>query len=473
MFKFNYILLISFTLTIFGCIDDDFLPYEYQDAQSLTSAFNDDIKPLLINRLLFAKALSKALNHIELRDYINKLSRDNTTNTFNEIIFALHKDDVIKDGRKFKDYIEQEVDDEITSIYGKDFLNKIQEQDPMLAIKLPDIFYLFNWDIYKFSPFVYAKTIFPIGNDENGPFYMGYHCSGLQDKLYKLRKVNKFSLVVKYSEDYLLIDIENLVNHKKIPLINIFPQYTPFVWNNLKETILSKSYKSPTGDNKYYVKKRLLFDLFKNIEKKDYVNYIDTTTCEKQCVRNCFNQDSSYNKILSLKFISFDLMTVFQGNTFILNDNIDLFMLYNSFLGENKVEVVNRFFITGFRRDEYMKRNINIVLRLISEKYEKIGEILIPYLDINIEILEFNEIQLNHLLEKGWNSLQNKDRDMEFFLIQRDEIVYKYRIGIGKLNDISDEYFFDYEQLGNEYFRYCTPPVDYFPFGGLIAINYK
>ena len=66
----------------------------------------------------------------------------------------------------------------------------------------------------------------------------------------------------------------------------------------------------------------------------------------------------------------------------------------------------------------------------------------------------------------------NRDLDFEFFIVFSEELVFKYRIGMGKINDISDEYFFRYEDLGNEYIEYCYPPLDYYPFGNILAISY-
>ncbi len=466
------LLIFIFSLSLFSCKYYDPKPFVYEDILSLTSGFNKDNKYLFTNRLAFAKLLAKALEGAELKDYIKRISKDKTTNTFNEIVFALHKDDIIEDGKILQDYIVDEMDNEVKSLYKGDFITKILEQDPMLVIKLPDIFYDVDWDVSDFSPMVYAKTIDQIGEDKLGPYYIGYHCSGYQDKLHKVRKVNKFSLIVKYSEDYILLDVDKLVNYQGLPLSVIFPQYSLSVWQKLKGKILAQSYKSPNDNNMYYIKKRVMFDLYKELEETEYRNYFDPSVCNEKCVRDCFHVDSTYNTVVSLTE-SIDLTNTFWESTYVLKENEDMLMLYNAFLGGVNVEVVDKYFIAGFRRADFIKRTFKLDLRPKKEEYDEIGKVVIPYIYFEMEDEEFNEIQLNHIVEKGWNSPKNRDRDVEFYTIFREDLIFKYRIGVGKFEDISDEYFTDYVDLGNEYITYCTPPLDRLPFGSIYAISYK
>jgi len=471
-FKLLIFTLFATFITFGSCNHDDSKPFEYQNIQSLTSGFSKDNKYLFVNRLAFSKLLAKALKHVELRDYIYRLSKNNTNNTFNEIIFALHKDDIVEDQKTLKDYIVNEIDDEIAFFYKDDFIDKILEQDPMLTIKLPDIFYEFDWDTNIYSPMVYAKTLNPIGENNLGPYYIGYHFSGYQDKLYRLGRTYKFSLVVKYSEDYILLNTDKLTNHQGLGLQTIFPQYLPATWLKLKDKILSQSYKSPSGDNVYYIKKRILFDYYKNLEDGRYRKFIDTLSCGERCLRDCSIIDSSYN-IIGYFREKFDLVgTFWSEKNYILQENMDILMLYNEFLGNDTVNVVNKYLISGFRRDDYIDRNIKIDFKPETQNYDGIGEVLLPYIYFEVEDNGFKKIQLDHLVEKGWNSAKNGDRDIEFFIVFSEELVFKYRIGIGKINDISDEYFFRYEDLGNEYIEYCYPPLDYYAFGNILSISY-
>ncbi len=472
MIKYTKLLIFALILSLFSCKYYDPKPFVYHDILSLTSEINKDNKYLFTNRLAFAKLLAKALENVELKDYIKRISKDKTVNSFNEIIFALHKDDIIEDGKTLQDYILDEMDNEIKSLYKDDFIAKILEQDPMLSIKLPDIFYNVNWEVCDFSPMVYAKTIDPIGYDKLGPYYIGYHCSGYQDRLYQLRKVNKFSLVVKFSEDYILLDVDKLANFQGIPLSYIFPQYSLPVWDKLKGKILSRSYKSPVGNNLYYIKKRVMFDLYKELEENEYRKYIDSTGCDEKCLRDCVPVDSTYNTIESITERT-NITDIFWDNSYILRENKDLLMYYNSFLGGDIVEVVDKYYIAGFRIADFITRKIRVDLKPEIEKYDEIGKIKIPYVYVEVEDEKFNKIQLNHVVEKGWNSPKNRDRDIEFFSIYRENLIAKFRIGIGKLNDISDEYVTYYQDVGNEYITYCEPPVKNYPFGNILAISYR
>jgi len=468
-FKF---FIAVFVLGLSSCKHYVTRPFDYQDISTLIAGIDEGNKYLFTNRLAFSKLLAKAMKHVELRDYLQRISRENTDHIFNEIVFALHKGDIIDGCMTLQDYIRNEIDSEIRPFYQGDIIETLLVQDPMLTIKLPDIFYDIDWDVFDFSPLVYARTIDPIGNDERGPYYIGYHYSGYQDRLHQLRRPTKFSFVVKFSEDYILLDVGELTSFQGIPLSSLFPQYTPAVWSKLKDKILSQSFKSPDGSNLYYIKKRVMFDLYKAWEKMHYRNYVDSTDCKGRCLRDCYPIDSTYNVIESFTEDA-NLTEIFWDDTYILRENEDILIYYNAFVGGDEVKLIDKYYIGGFRNAEIINRKLKIDLNPKKQKYEHIGKVVVPYVSVVVLEQNFNKIELNHLVEKGWSTPKLRARDFEFFTIYRENLIFNYRVGIGKLNDISDEYCTLYKDLGNEYFGYCTPPVKRFGFGNIFEISFK
>lgn len=472
MSEIKIIISIFFIILISSCKENYIeRPFDYVTIRSISEKYPDNSKPFITIRLAFAKTLAKAFEHYEFREYIWNTSKHNTESVFNEILFSLHHRDIIYNKKTLFDYINEAADNEVISLFGNNFAAVILENDPMATIKIPDIFYNFNWEYEKFAPIVYAKTIDPIIEKNN--YYIGYHFTGYQEKLNRSKKVKKFSIVVKYSEDYLLLNKINWKSYQGLSFFDLFPQYTPKSLEKIKPKILQKSISSITDQNMIYVKKIDIFNLYRNhIELQD-IPFINIDNCNKNCFRDCKDQDSSYTTIGSIRFITEDLIYAFEEKTYILQDNIEFLMLYNAFISGTEVKVFDKYIIAGLRRDNFINRKININLILIPEKYKDIGLVMMPHIEVNIEILDFKTIELNHLLEKGWNSSKNIDRDIEFFMIFREELFNYYRIGIGKKNDITNEFLSRYRIVGNEYLLYCDPPYDYLPFGSTISIKYK
>ena len=76
--KYLYLLLI---LILISC-HKDFIPFQSKSISDLTSNVPEKIKHKTQLRLAFAKAVANALEDVEFRDYINRVSRKNTDKFF-------------------------------------------------------------------------------------------------------------------------------------------------------------------------------------------------------------------------------------------------------------------------------------------------------------------------------------------------------------------------------------------------------
>ncbi len=454
-----------------SCKEEVKRPYNYIPIETLLNAHEEPFLSIDRMRLALAKTIANAMKHIEVRAFFYNLSKQNTTDRFNEVLFALHTEDIVSNNKSLRYYLTNAMDDEVSSLFGKDFVNIIIHNAPLLCLKIPDVFYSIDWDISSYAPFIYAKTIcsFPDNDFTN----IGYHPSGLQDKLSRFKNAKKYGMIIKFSEDYILMDPERLTTHQGYNFFDFFPQYNMKNWYLLKKGILAESFQSKTDPKLYYVPKKTLSTHFINWEKENAPPFISTDNCEEKCLRDCQDQDATFSRLMSLEFLEYDLLRVLRWKSFMLKETEDLFVLYNLIDNSSTGKIIDKYYLAGFRRQDFVNRTIEAKIVLKTINYENIGEVIIPFVSLKVITNDFNRIPIYHVLEQGWLSPDKYDHDFEFFLFEREAYLRKIRIGIGRRYNISDEYLWNYSILGNEYFGYCLPPVDHFPFGNLFTIEFK
>lgn len=109
-------LLVLFLFIFLSCQKEE-LPFQSRTITEMTANMEGDIKELSQLRLSFGKAVANALEDVEFREYINTISRKNTQSYFNEIVFALHKDDIAVGNKTLETVIKEAVCKETKELY--------------------------------------------------------------------------------------------------------------------------------------------------------------------------------------------------------------------------------------------------------------------------------------------------------------------------------------------------------------------
>ena len=445
-------ILIIFLIT--SCHKDR-LPFQSRSISDLTGNLTGEIKQRTQLRLSFAKAVANALEDVEFRDYIYRISKENTKSFFNEIVFAIHKDDIVVGNKSLATVIKEAADKEITDLYGSDFINKVLEEDPLVAIKIPDIYYKFNWDIESYAPMVGVWT--PIYIDSETKSFVGYHYSGFMDYLHTNEIINYFLIVVKYSEDYIMFNPSTWMNEKNISIFELIPQL-----DNCSDTIFKYIDKiglnNPKLNDFIYIKKRLIADYFINKCESDYVYFGEMAmqNCEEECVRDCIKNVDEINDvfekvtILNENLLGFSTLELFEDN---------LEVLFFFFIPPND-SIIDIYKIIGFRKNEYFDYNVSYTEELVEQRYESIGKVRVPKVYVKKKIGKNKDIYINHRFRKGWGNEDSNSFIMHNFLIVRYHdivksipLIYSYMKAPPLVLNCSDLIEIDQSPLD-----YCMPP---------------
>jgi len=128
---------------IFSC-GKEVLPFQKKTISELTLNMQSNIKKASEIRLAFGIAVANAMEDISFRNYIKNISSNNTDSIYKEILFALHKDDIVACNTTLAQYINMNINDEIKNIFGDQFIQKVLQEDPLVCIKIPDVFWGFD-----------------------------------------------------------------------------------------------------------------------------------------------------------------------------------------------------------------------------------------------------------------------------------------------------------------------------------------
>ncbi len=419
-----FILLVITIL--FSCVKErKQLPFHPKSIAELTANMEGDIKRLSKLRLSFGIAFSKALEDIEFRDYVYSLSKENTDSFFNEIVFALHKDDKAVGNKTLATVINDAAVDEVKEMYGDDFINIVLENDPLVSIKIPDVFYDFNWETGKYAPMVAIKTPGNVGENKYLE-YLGYHYSGYIDYYFPLKFKNYFTIVVKYSEDYILYNKSNNLNEKNIQLFELMPQLE-MCWEYMSDYLVQTGIQSPVLDNMIYIKRRDIAEEFLNNCVGNYIYYGEMVmaNCKKECIKDCISidNDDKISDVIENVAVANPLMIDFFALEF-FQDNFDIFF----FTFNPNGEIIDKYMITGYRKSEYYGRDISFDKDIKEERYEIIGNTIIPRVKINLNYTSPKNVFINHRFRKGWGKDTNGFVMQNFSCIRYSDIVRKYPI---------------------------------------------
>lgn len=466
--QLSILILLGCTIFFSSCPNKIEIPFQPKSITELTSNLTGELKDRMILRLAFAKAVANALEDMELREYIYQVSKENTKSFFNELVFAIHKDDKVVGNKSLETVITEAVDKEITDFYGSgsDFIKKVLAEDPLVSIKIPDIFYDLSLEIEKYAPMVLTKTPDYISDDQQIESYISYHYSGFQEVNNIFNKPKYFSIVVKYSEDYILYDKEGETNEKNVNIFYILPQFQKH-WNSIKNKIENLGTPYFNDENKIFLNKLDLFGFYSSNYEPQNSHFGDFSNCMEVCKRDCLTKDSINNVLLKLKIdpkiIDKDIKS---SVLFEENYNLLFFLSKTDQFGQS-VETLDKYALTGLRKKNYVDRNLKLELSIFEKTFENIGTIRIPELNYTYEYSNYQakNISLNHLLLKGWGEEKQYYSTIVLTYTQNDLLNFTNQILFTKLPEkivFSDAFI-----LGQYPMDYCDDPGTEFYTGSI------
>ena len=340
----KHLTFLSLFILIASCSKDDFSSDRNIVAWAENS--NPNFKDLTQIRLAFGKSVARALGEQEFRAYIKEKSTIPGEKIYNELLFALIKDDILPSGRTVAQLIQAHEDDEVKEIFGETLMDRVANDDPMVAIKLPDLFHSMIWDTKNIIPFVGVQT----PNLLPGFTYPFYYHNGYSELIKDVNaafyeQVKYFYIMVKYSSDYLLLNTDNLTNEKNISLYEFLPQIE-YCTKNILPQILTSGVRSATSPNKILLDKQKCYAIWQ--EHCSYTGEFAYTSqnCGNDCPRNC-DPDNPLNKNLILGDFEVleDLYLFFTGGIlFRESANVSFDMI-----SARQLDIIKRFVVPNMR----------------------------------------------------------------------------------------------------------------------------
>ncbi|HMG15383.1 MAG TPA: hypothetical protein VK590_08060 [Saprospiraceae bacterium] len=329
-------------------------------------------------RLSFGKTIANALGNKKFRDYIKKISENLSDSSFKEILFSVHQNDLVDGSNSFKQIIKKYVDCEVKTLFGDSLVEKTLLYDPCVCLKIPDFLFDLNWNTVDFAPCVYVQTLNSLDGYQD---YMVYHFSGYQNliKDYEYTKPEHYYIMVKYSEDYSLVNTDTWKNEKGISFFEFLPQVQSN-WPDLQSLILDKSITTMYGSNFVFIAKYEAYKVWS--QKYSYHGTLlsQSPGCGEQCLRDCAKQDDFVPTTLDYVQVTNPLFYQEPGTLF--NESTTLiFGFWNSGLGSFE----NLFAIPSIRFKKLGFKPKSIYLKNIYNNYENLGYIQVPYIDFQYD----------------------------------------------------------------------------------------
>jgi hypothetical protein len=302
----QFLLLIGIVFFI-SCSKNDFS--DERNIASWTEHVPTQNRDLYQIRLAFGKTLAAALKEKELRAFIKQKSIITGEKVYQELVYALIKDEKLPSGKTVAQVIQANEDAEVKELYGETLLDRVAIDDPMLAIKLPDVFYQYDWDTEGVTPFVGVETPSRIKVGQWETHYSFYYYNGYQELIKDFESkyydnIKYFYLMIKYASDHILINVNNMTNEKNITLEEFMPQIKLCKANILPD-ILKSGIRDSKTPNKIYLNLRTCFDIwYEQCSYKGPFLY-DQEPCLREktfCPRDCISDNLLLNNAVLTGF---------------------------------------------------------------------------------------------------------------------------------------------------------------------------
>lgn len=445
---------LFFILPIFLILScgKEVLPFQKKTISELTLNMQSNIKKASEIRLAFGIAVANAMEDISFRNYIKNISSNNTDSIYKEILFALHKDDIVACNTTLAQYINMNINDEIKNMFGDQFIQKVLQEDPLVCIKIPDVFWGFDWETDKYAPMVAIKTPMGVGSNNNTE-YIGFHYSGFYDYFPHLSQKDYFTIVVKYSEDYILCDTIVKRNEKNISLFELIPQLEKS-WAKMSSFIKQNGVKYLQDNQIIYLNRReILKEYIKQCEQ-DYTYYGENAIkdCHAECLKDCIDENTEINDVFE-KITVLNPLFMNISTSFFFQDNFDVFF----FIYLPDGNIIDKYTLCGVRKKEYYGTEVTFTKNISKEYYEEIGKVELPRLKINRKYTKNKDVYFNH---RWRNAPKSESGDVlhNFSVVSYSDIVNQWHIEYSKTHpalviNCTENYLIDQSPL-----HYCIDP---------------
>ena len=391
---------------VVSCRTHEEIDYSYESIEEVTKNLPSELKDRTQLRLAFGKALSKAFINQNFKQFIYSLSLEKEFEGYREVLLAQYIDKEFENGQTVRDHFITSFDSEVTSLFGTELINLLLTKDPLITIKIPDIFYHYDFSSPDVCPFVFVKTPLHLKGFD---LYMSYYKSQYHELISSDEKGNYFGITIKYSEDYLLLDFDSKLNEKGIHLMELFPQITGEDWLRIKGTLKSQSIASYEHHGYAYIGKKNILKTYyesKEAPKNLIENNID---CYLICKRDCKKPENISTVLKSIELINGSpIYERDKSRLFLENYSMNL-LVFDHVQDDN---IRSYFGLHGIRfaelaRKSYEHPKIQLELRC----YKNIGEIILPVLHGGVTHV-YNKPYLNlidlEILNK-WNPRSNSN----------------------------------------------------------------
>ena len=319
-------------------------------------------------RLAFGKTIASALKEQELRDYIKQKSIMPDKQIFQELLFTLIKDDVLPSGKTVLQLIKQYEDAEVKELFGETLLDRVAKEDPMVAIKLPDVFHQYDWDTDNVIPFVGIMT--PNTIDYGFAFYYhnGYHEIIKEFEELFFENVKYFYVMLKYSNDYMHLNVNNMANEKNISLFELFPQFE-YCKSDIVNQVLKSGIRNKDNPNILILDKLKCHQIWKDICSYTGDFAFDDAPCGLpiSCPRNCAPDNPLTKNVVLTGFDVRKDVYILINNLFEESANVSF-----DFFSYAKTDEYKRFVVPSVKFFELSKFNIDVNIVLTEMVYANV-----------------------------------------------------------------------------------------------------
>ncbi len=476
------LLALCFFSLLACCKTKNEKPFEYVRIDELVRFIeNESEKNLAILRLAVAKTVARSLRDTEVRHFIYDRLTENTDKYFNELLLSDLISAKVTSEKTFGDYLNEAIDDEIKSLFGEDLISKAIAEDPMLVIKIPDVYYHTSFQLDDYAPLVYAETYSPIKTTNTEHLsWVGYHYSGFQDLQTIWEKPKYFPIVVKYSRDYLLINTQTAKTYRDFAIHQMIPQIKDKCLSEIRKKLFATGIQYTKDQEFRYIKRKTIFDLATtNCEQQRGVDSYDFSSCHLPCERDCFPADSLG---ISLKgmYASQPIWRLGRSsiNYFIFRDNIDLLLINYVIKIDSPAKVFDAHMITGYRVNDFLASpEYKVTIGQNEHCIEQIGKVTLAYSHFIALEPTYSKISLRHVVENRMDTSYLKWRSMRLLLIEQSDFA-KYlpitQITLGnRVVNLTHLTWNAYNSLGTAPYDYCMPHDFDFHFGNIFTLNFS
>lgn len=411
------LLLLFCTLAFLSCNREASGPSFSIEEMSSYWEGNYDQKRLFQLRMAFAKTVARAFGDRDFARHFKDTYCQATDNHFGELFFGLRRDEVVgSTGKTIYQHLLANLDAEARDLFGEDLLDLVLRYDPCVVIKLPDVFRTFEWDVDKVRPAVIAQwpfVSFPNDILGGGPRrFLAYHFSGKQAAVYYL--FDLFHVAVKYSEDYMLLDPQSLLNEKAISVYEFLPQ-AETCDNGMRDDIVALGTPHTFHSGMLVVPKMEAFYHWRDKCGYQGKYWSRDPACTEPCKRKCIP--------LSESVLLVDSFCVFLGRIFEIDHNYYLEESYTyswTFWSRINPNYFYRIAIPSLPHEWFDTRTFEVALRTNSlqampeihyQATEKMQGRVFPLAAVLME-----EVGLDEVLSISVDVLVYAEREVEYLI---------------------------------------------------------